>query len=309
MSNLDVIVPRNSCHKTNKSTFVFWANCWWKIKYFNMLRTKLSTSQRCGIKCPLLCSPLLGHWVIQCHSKLFAKNVVTLFDSSCQYHTWLPFFRVRALGSEGQIKKGAKNLLVLQKHCAQGHVAQWCWNQSQVSIQWPGLQAFPKEFLNLIVQSGFQFWEGLWDFDMDITACLNRILPVSSSYFHSIFVKTSRVFFMQEQWLKSCLSWLVHVPVYMWLQLLLQCVVQVMASFGLHVNVCMSYMNKSCKGWYCRGQLGLGIIHVEQLPAAPLAPLANTVRSLTYNGLYVRLWRWNAIPSFSPATILMFSKR
>lgn len=67
--------------------------------------------------------------------KTFAKNVVTLFDSSCQYHTWLHFFRARALGSQGQIKKGAKNLLVLQKHCAQGHVAQQCWNQPQVWMQ------------------------------------------------------------------------------------------------------------------------------------------------------------------------------
>ncbi len=73
MSNLDVIVQRSSCHKTNKSTFAFWANCWWKIKYFSMQRTKLSTSQRCGIKCPLLCFPLLGHWVIQCHSKLLQR--------------------------------------------------------------------------------------------------------------------------------------------------------------------------------------------------------------------------------------------
>lgn len=117
------------------------------------------------------------------------------------------------------------------------------------------------------------------------------------------------VFLKQEQWLKSCLSWLVHAPVYMWLQLLLQCVVQVIASFGLHVNVCSSYMNKSCKGWYCRGQLGLGIIYVEQIPAGPLAPLANAVHSLTYNRLYVRVWHWKAIPSFSPATIFTFSKR
>ncbi len=152
-------------------------------------------------------------------------------------------------------------------------------------------------------------FERVWDIDMHITACLNRIPPVSSSYFHSVFVETSRVYLMQEQWLKSCLSWSVHAPVYLWLQLLLQCTVQVIASSGLGVNVCGIYSINSCKGWYCKGQLGLGIVKVEQIPTAPLAPLANAVHSLTYNGLYVRLCRWNAIPSFSPATILTFSKR
>jgi len=116
MSNLDVSVQRNSSHKTNKSTFAFRANCWWKIKYFNMQKTKLSTSQRCGIKCPLLCSPLLGHWVIQCHSELLQRMVwFCLIPHASKAHGHL------SLGSDqerSQKPPCASGALCSRPHCS-----------------------------------------------------------------------------------------------------------------------------------------------------------------------------------------------
>jgi len=81
---------------------------------------------------------------------------------------------------------------------------------------------------------------------MDITACLNRIVPVSSSYFHSIFVETSilgagAVVEILFKLVSPCTS--LHVTTTV---VAVYCTSD--SKLWAGVNVCGIYSNNSCKG-------------------------------------------------------------